>query len=308
MHVVRADHFVLTVTDVSTTVAWYVRTLGMRHVRFGGNRQALVFGQQKLNLHQAGRELEPRAARPVPGSADFCLVSGAQLDDVRAHLFRCGVPIEEGPVSRTGATGPITSLYVRDPDDNLIEIATYDSGRPRAADPYDLLPPLPSFDLVSDDIADDVPLSGRHLHPSADGLYESPSLRWRGMPGAAGYAVTCFDPDAPTGSGLWHWFLYNLPGTCRALPPGAGRGDGAHLPPGGRHLRNDFGTHAYAGAAPPPGDGPHRYLFAVHALDCAVLEIGDDASAGYGGLRLTRHAVGRAVIRPTCSAPCAPRP
>jgi catechol 2,3-dioxygenase-like lactoylglutathione lyase family enzyme len=98
--------------------------LGMRHVTFAGDRHALTFGRQKLNLHQAGRELEPKAARPAPGSADLCLISAVPLTEVQAHLRDCGVRVEQGPVARTGATGPITSVYIRDPDDNLIEIAT----------------------------------------------------------------------------------------------------------------------------------------------------------------------------------------
>jgi catechol 2,3-dioxygenase-like lactoylglutathione lyase family enzyme len=123
MHISHIDHLVLTVADIPITVAWYERVLGMRHVTFAGQRHALTFGRQKLNLHQAGRELEPRAARPVPGSADLCLITAAPLTEVQAHLLARGVPVEQGPVARTGAIGPITSVYVRDPDGNLIEIA-----------------------------------------------------------------------------------------------------------------------------------------------------------------------------------------
>jgi catechol 2,3-dioxygenase-like lactoylglutathione lyase family enzyme len=123
MHISHIDHLVLTVADIPTTVDWYERVLGMRHVTFAGERHALTFGRQKLNLHQAGRELEPRAARPIPGSADVCLIAAASLIEVQAHLSARGVPVEQGPVARTGAIGPITSVYVRDPDGNLIEIA-----------------------------------------------------------------------------------------------------------------------------------------------------------------------------------------
>jgi catechol 2,3-dioxygenase-like lactoylglutathione lyase family enzyme len=125
MQVDRLDHIVLTVADVAATCAFYERVLGMQAVTFGGGRKALSFGNQKINLHQAGREFEPKAAVPTPGSADLCLVSKVPLDQVIAHLQSCGVPILEGPVQRTGAMGPITSVYFRDPDDNLIEVCNY---------------------------------------------------------------------------------------------------------------------------------------------------------------------------------------
>jgi len=119
------DHLVLTVADVERTVAFYARALGMHPVTFGAGRRALAFGRQKINLHQAGHEIDPKAARPTPGSADLCLITTEPLDCVAAHLSACGVVVELGPVPRTGALGPITSLYLRDPDDNLIEIAAY---------------------------------------------------------------------------------------------------------------------------------------------------------------------------------------
>lgn len=125
MHVDRLDHIVLTVADVAATCAFYERMLGMQSVTFAGGRKALSFGNQKINLHQAGREFEPKAAAPTPGSADLCLVSKAPLDQVIAHLHSCGVAILEGPVQRTGAMGPITSVYFRDPDNNLIEVCNY---------------------------------------------------------------------------------------------------------------------------------------------------------------------------------------
>lgn len=123
----RIDHFVLTVRDIAATVSFYERALGMRLVTFGAGRKALAFGRQKINLHEAGREFEPKARVPTPGSADFCLVTERPLDEVARHLAACGVPIEEGPVPRTGATGPIRSLYIRDPDGNLVEISTYET-------------------------------------------------------------------------------------------------------------------------------------------------------------------------------------
>lgn len=121
----RIDHLVLTVADIPRTVDFYQRVLGMRHEVFGEGRSALVFGQQKLNLHQAGREFEPKAAHPLPGAIDLCLVTTWPLERLLAHLAAEGVAVEEGPVRRTGALGPIESVYVRDPDDNLIEIGRY---------------------------------------------------------------------------------------------------------------------------------------------------------------------------------------
>ncbi|NWR08140.1 GLOD5 protein, partial [Paradoxornis webbianus] len=121
----RLDHLVLTVKSIEDTVAFYSKVLGMEVVTFKGNRKALRFGHQKFNLHQAGQEFEPKARRPVPGSADFCLITAAPLEKLQEHLEACGVPIEEGPVVRTGALGPITSIYFRDPDENLVEVSTY---------------------------------------------------------------------------------------------------------------------------------------------------------------------------------------
>jgi catechol 2,3-dioxygenase-like lactoylglutathione lyase family enzyme len=122
----RVDHFVLTVRDIDATCAFYTRVLGMTVEIFGAQkRTALKFGRQKINLHQAGREFEPKAKTPVPGSGDFCLIASVPLDQVIAHLKECGVTIEEGPVDKTGATGPIRSVYFRDPDQNLVEVSTY---------------------------------------------------------------------------------------------------------------------------------------------------------------------------------------
>ncbi len=123
MHLDRLDHLVLTVRDLSATVDFYTRVLGMTEVTFGQGRKALQFGNQKINLHEAGREFEPKAKTPVPCSADLCFITATPIADVQAHLAAHGVPVEEGPVPRTGAIGPITSVYVRDPDGNLIEIS-----------------------------------------------------------------------------------------------------------------------------------------------------------------------------------------
>jgi catechol 2,3-dioxygenase-like lactoylglutathione lyase family enzyme len=119
------DHLVLTVSDVEQTSGFYQRVLGMRPVTFGAGRRALEFGTSKINLHQAGEEIIPHAAFPVPGSADLCLVTTTPPGRVLAHLSAQHIPVEDGPVRRTGARGPITSIYIRDPDRNLIEIASY---------------------------------------------------------------------------------------------------------------------------------------------------------------------------------------
>jgi catechol 2,3-dioxygenase-like lactoylglutathione lyase family enzyme len=121
----RLDHLVLTVADIDATVEFYTSVLGMQAVTFGAGRTALTFGLSKINLHQAGHEFEPKASRPTPGSADLCLIAADPLERVITELAAHGVPVEEGPVERTGATGPILSVYFRDPDQNLIEVSNY---------------------------------------------------------------------------------------------------------------------------------------------------------------------------------------
>ncbi|MFD2469143.1 VOC family protein [Amycolatopsis silviterrae] len=125
MRIDRLDHLVLTVADLAATVDFYTRVLGMTEVTFGAGRKALTFGTSKINLHEAGHEFEPKAERPTPGSADLCLITADTLEQVVADLAAAGVPVEEGPVDRTGATGPIRSVYFRDPDQNLIEVSVY---------------------------------------------------------------------------------------------------------------------------------------------------------------------------------------
>lgn len=117
------DHLVLTVRDLERSIHFYTTALGMEVVTFGAGRKALSFGSQKINLHEYGREFEPKAQTPMPGSADLCFLTSVPLAEVLAHWAACGVTLVEGPVQRTGATGPILSVYCRDPDDNLIEVA-----------------------------------------------------------------------------------------------------------------------------------------------------------------------------------------
>jgi catechol 2,3-dioxygenase-like lactoylglutathione lyase family enzyme len=123
MHIDRLDHLVLTVADIDRTVTFYRDVLGMHPVVFGDGRTALAFGQSKINLHRAGHEFEPKALHPVAGSADICLITSDRLEDVRAELDAHGVVVESGPVERTGALGRLLSVYVRDPDGNLVEIS-----------------------------------------------------------------------------------------------------------------------------------------------------------------------------------------
>ncbi len=125
MRIDRLDHVVLTVKDMEAACSFYTRVLGMELVTFAGGRKALHFGNQKINLHQAGKEFEPKAAKPTAGSADLCFIAATALVDVVAELRASGVQIIEGPVQKTGAVGPIQSVYVRDPDLNLIEISNY---------------------------------------------------------------------------------------------------------------------------------------------------------------------------------------
>jgi catechol 2,3-dioxygenase-like lactoylglutathione lyase family enzyme len=118
------DHLVLTVADIAATINFYTNALGMQAVTFG-ERRALKFGQQKINLHQRGHEFEPKAAHPTPGSGDLCFIVKEPLEEVMRHLAGLSIHIEEGPVERTGAVGKLLSIYLRDPDNNLIEISNY---------------------------------------------------------------------------------------------------------------------------------------------------------------------------------------
>jgi len=123
MKINSLDHLVLTVRDMDATVSFYSRVLGMEAITFGAGRKALCFGEQKINLHQHGKEFEPKAQQPTPGSADLCFLTSVPISDVMTHLAECKIDVIEGPVQRTGATGPIVSVYFRDPDMNLIEVS-----------------------------------------------------------------------------------------------------------------------------------------------------------------------------------------
>ena len=130
MNVEAIDHLVLTVKDIDATCSFYARGLGMTVTTFHGSRKALSFGVQKINLHPYGKEFDPKAQAPTPGSADLCFVTSVPIRDIITHLASCGVNLLEGPVQRTGARGPMVSVYFRDPDGNLIEVSNYESAMP----------------------------------------------------------------------------------------------------------------------------------------------------------------------------------
>lgn len=172
--------------------------------------------------------------------------------------------------------------------------------------PYDFLPAVPSFTLASSDLTDGGPLPKAQVSGmlGAGGEDRSPQLSWSGFPDAtASFAVTCYDPDAPTGSGFWHWAVADIPRGVTSLPAGAGSPGSNDLPAGAVTLRNDGGIAGYVGAAPPPGHGPHRYLFAVHAVDVESLGVTADASPAFLGFNLFSHTLARAVVMATYEAP-----
>lgn len=169
-----------------------------------------------------------------------------------------------------------------------------------APDPYSLLPSVPVLTVLSTSFKDNDRLPEEHVFDGwgMTGGNVSPQLTWSGAPeGTKGFAVTCFDPDAPTPSGFWHWVLVGLPAGATSLEAGAGTPDNA--PHGAFHVSNDFGGKKYDGAAPPAGDHPHRYLFAVHALDTADLGIDDTATATVAAFNMVMHTLARGVVAAT---------
>jgi hypothetical protein len=166
--------------------------------------------------------------------------------------------------------------------------------RPIAPNPYDYLPSCESFTVTSADLTDGAPLKDDQV---ADKGNTSPHLSWEGAPeGTKSYVVTCFDPDAPTPSGFWHWAVVDIPGDVTSLDTGAGAGD---LPGNAFQLRNDGGEVGFMGAAPPPGDHPHRYYFVVHAVGVDSLGIDESASNAVLSFNLAFKTLGRAIIHGT---------
>ena len=175
--------------------------------------------------------------------------------------------------------------------------------RPVSPDPYSLLPSVPTLDVVSTSFVHGDRLPEEHVFDGwgFTGGNVSPQLSWAGAPeGTLGYAVTCFDPDAPTPSGFWHWLLVGIPAEVTSLEAGTGTTDEA--PEGAFHVANDFGDKRYDGAAPPVGDQSHRYLFAVHALDTDDLGLDDTASAAVSASTMGGHTLARGVITATYTA------
>jgi Raf kinase inhibitor-like YbhB/YbcL family protein len=165
-------------------------------------------------------------------------------------------------------------------------------------DPYADLPQVPAFELTSESITHNAPLDSAQVSGimGAGGRDESPQLTWSGFPeGTKSFAVTVYDPDAPTASGFWHWAVADLPATTTSLPAGAGT-DGRPLPEGAVQLRNDAGFAGFVGAAPPEGHGPHHYHVVVHAVDVESLGIPADATPAYLGFNLFSHTLGRARL------------
>lgn len=166
--------------------------------------------------------------------------------------------------------------------------------------PYEFLPEVPSFTVTSTDIADGEKLSNAQVSGvfGAGGEDVSPQLAWSGFPEETkGFVVTCYDPDAPTGSGFWHWAIANLPADVNELPTGAGSPD-ASLPEGAVMLAGDAGAKQYIGAAPPPGHGPHRYFFAVHALSEEKLDVDSDTRPALLGFQMFGKTLARGMIVP----------
>ena len=164
--------------------------------------------------------------------------------------------------------------------------------RPIAPDPYELLPAVGSFSVSSTDITDGAPIADTFAggHDNV-----SPQLSWSGFPeGTQSFAVTVYDPDAPTPSGFWHWAVTGLPVSTTALPQGAGNGKG--LPAGAISLKNDAGEAGYTGPMPPAGDRAHRYYFVVHALDVPALEADESATPAYLSFNLVFHTLARAIL------------
>lgn len=166
---------------------------------------------------------------------------------------------------------------------------------------FSYFPDVPTIELSSTDVADGQMLASAQVADSMgySGSNFSPQLSWTGFPEQTkSFAITVHDPDAPTGSGFWHWLIVNIPAAVTSLPTGVGADNSSSLPTGVVQIRNDAGTWGYVGSAPPPGDGPHRYVHTVHALDVERLEVDRDSSPAVVGFNLRFHTIARGQIVP----------
>ena len=171
--------------------------------------------------------------------------------------------------------------------------------RPLPPNPYDFLPQVPSFTVTSSDVTDGATLPMPHVSGvmGAGGEDRSPQLSWSGFPeGTRSFAVTVYDPDAPTASGFWHWAVANIPASVTELPADAGNKDAPQLPAGAVQLRNDGGFAGYVGAAPPAGHGPHRYFVVVHAVGSEKLDVDGDTTPAVLGFNLFFQTLARATM------------
>jgi Raf kinase inhibitor-like YbhB/YbcL family protein len=195
------------------------------------------------------------------------------------------VPIARGPL------GSLAFLYTSAAESEALIVAGYN--------PYDQLPQVASFQVTSDDVRDGEELDKPQLSGlfGAGGEDISPQLAWSGFPDATrSFAVTCYDPEAPTGSGFWHWAVVDIPVDVTELARGAGDEQGSGLPSGSFQLRGDAAVRQYIGAAPPPGHGRHHYYFVVHAVDVESLGIDKDVSPAFLGFHLYSHTLARGMI------------
>ena len=172
--------------------------------------------------------------------------------------------------------------------------------RALAPNPFDFLPPTGSFQVTSTDVAEGVQMSLAHVYPDAGGENQSPAVAWSGFPDeTASFAVSCFDVDAPTVGGWYHWFVLDIPTSVTSLARDAGSADGSGLPAGAIQLASSYGTPGYGGPYPPPGETLlHRYLLVVHALDVATLGVPAEATPNYASFQVTQHEIARGVLVP----------